>query len=102
MQLRSLAVLLVFCSFAVGQAAPNPSTKPAEKPAPASEADKSVKTAGDSSSVAPSAAVITIDGVCDTAAASKNTSGAKSKTACKTVTTLAQVGDPASPLHTKH
>ena len=98
MQLRSLAVLLLFCSFAVGQAAPNPSTKPAEKPASASEADKIVKTADDSSSVAPSAAVITIDGVCDTAARSKTTSGAKSKAACKTVITRAQFEDLASAL----
>jgi hypothetical protein len=67
MHLRSLAILLL-CSLAAGQAAPNPSSKPAEKPATApAAADKSDKaSAAEGSSVAPSAAVITIDGVCDT------------------------------------
>jgi bifunctional DNA-binding transcriptional regulator/antitoxin component of YhaV-PrlF toxin-antitoxin module len=99
MHFRSLAILLL-CSLAVGQAAPSPSSKPAEKltTAPA-EADKSAKTAAESSSVAPSAAVITVDGICDTPpAAAKAAPAAKSKTACKTVITRAQFEDLASAL----
>jgi hypothetical protein len=99
MHLRSLAILLL-CSLAVGQATPGPSTKPAEKPATASAAaDKSAKTAADGSSVAPGAAVITIDGVCDTpSATAKIAAAAKSKAMCKTVITRAQFEDLAGAL----
>ena len=99
MHLRSLAILLL-CSLAVGQAVPSSSSKPAEKPATApAAADKSDKTTAEGKSVAPSAAVITIDGVCDTpAATAKTVPAAKSKAACKTVITRAQFEDLASAL----
>jgi parvulin-like peptidyl-prolyl isomerase len=83
----------------VGQAAPSPSTKPAEKPSSKAAPDKSDKDVAGSSSVAPSAAVITIDGVCDTpAAAAKTGASAKPKAACKTVITRAQFEDLANAL----
>jgi parvulin-like peptidyl-prolyl isomerase len=99
MHFRSLAILLL-CSLAVGQAAPSPSSKPAEKPATApGNADKSAKTAAESSSVAPSEAVITVDGICDTPPATAKTApAAKPKAACKTVITRAQFEDLASAL----
>lgn len=98
MYLRSLAILLL-SALAVGQAAPSSSTKPAEKPATKSAADKSEKDATESTSVPPSAAVITIDGICDTpASAAKAAGSAKLKAACKTVITRAQFEDLASAL----
>jgi parvulin-like peptidyl-prolyl isomerase len=97
MHLRSLAILLL-CSLAAGQAAPSASPKKAEPPAGASATGNKSGKVASSEAVAPNAAVITIEGVCDTPAATKAAAAAKPKAACKTVITRAQFEELASAL----
>jgi PPIC-type PPIASE domain len=96
MHIRSLAVLLL-CSFAVGQATPPSTAKPGSKSATAASATRSsgVEKSG---IVAPDAAVITIEGICDTATAKAGAASTQAKSGCRTVITRAQFEELAGAL----
>ena len=91
MHARCLAVLLL-ASLALGQAAPAPSSKPAAKaPAAKAAAKPATSAPADNSAIAPTAAVITVHGVCEPpAAGAKAAAAATPKADCKTVITRAQ------------
>jgi hypothetical protein len=96
MRIRSLAALLL-CSMAVGQATSRSAAKPSSKAASAPAGARSSN--GDNrTTVAPDAAVITIQGICDTPAAKAAAGSAQPKSACKTVITRAQFEGLASAL----
>ena len=96
MRIRSLAALLL-CSLAVGQATSPSAAKPSSKaPSAASAARSSSSDKG--TTVAPDAAVITVQGICDTPAAKAAAGSAQPKSACKTVITRAQFEALASAL----
>jgi parvulin-like peptidyl-prolyl isomerase len=96
MRIRSLAALLL-CSLAVGQATSPSAAKPGAK-APSAPTASQSSSADKSSAVAPDAAVITIQGICDTPAPKGAAASAQSKSACKTVVTRAQFEQLASAL----
>jgi hypothetical protein len=85
MCIRSLAILLL-CSVAVGQATSPSPVKPSSKPASSATGAKA-QTPDSGSTVPASAAVITIEGICDTPAAKGAGRATQSKAACKTVVT---------------
>ena len=96
MRIRSLAALLL-CSMAVGQATSRSAAKPSSK-APSAPAAARSSNGDDGTTVAPDAAVITIQGICDTPAAKVAAGSAQPKSACKTVITRAQFEGLASAL----
>ena len=96
MHLRSLAVLLLG-SLAVGQATPNASSKAGTAPAQAAEQSKTVKP-DSGASVPATAAVITINGVCDSPTSGAKTKAAAKPTTCKTVITRAQFEELSNAL----
>ena len=96
MRIRSLAALLL-CSMAVGQATSRSAAKPSSK-APSAPAAARSSNGDDGTTVAPDAAVITIQGICDTPAAKAAAGSAQPKSACKTVITRAQFEGLASAL----
>jgi hypothetical protein len=96
MRIRSLAALLL-CSMAVGQATSRSAAKPSSK-APSAPAAARSSNGDNGTTVAPDAAVITIQGICDTPAAKAAAGSAQPKSACKTVITRAQFEGLASAL----
>ena len=96
MRIRSLAALLL-CSMALGQATSRPAAKPSSK-APSAPAAARSSSSETGTTVAPDAAVITIQGICDTPAPKAVAGSAQPKSACKTVITRAQFEGLASAL----